>query len=94
MLPSNLSIDVNPIVTILFLTYGYTAVGSYKGLRHYVEIYSEGKKYDFAFWPLLDNENAVYGGREIWGYSKVLRTLSYDLTNSVSNYSCMDAVCV
>lgn len=81
LLPDNLSVEESPIVTVMFLEYGFSSIGPYKELIHYVEVIFNGEKYDYPILLVLDNEDAVYGGREVWGYPKVLGTCDFNFTS-------------
>ncbi|RYO08558.1 hypothetical protein AA0119_g1311 [Alternaria tenuissima] len=68
-----------PIVTTWVLDYGFTNIGPYKELIHQIEVTFQGKKYDYAILLVLDNEDAVYGGRESFGYPKVMGEIDFDV---------------
>jgi acetoacetate decarboxylase len=71
--------EKEPIVTMMISDYGMSPLVSYHELIHYVEVTYNGKKYDYAVLLVLDNEDGAYGGREIWGYPKVLGEFDFDL---------------
>ncbi|KAJ3536867.1 hypothetical protein NM208_g6545 [Fusarium decemcellulare] len=78
LLPEFFSIEENPIVTVLVIKYGNSPVGPYNELIHYIEVEWKGKIYDYNFLLLVDNEDSIYSGREMFGFPKVSAT--FDLT--------------
>jgi hypothetical protein len=79
LLPEQLSLEEHPIITTWVLDYGFSTIGPYKELIHQVEVIYQGKKYDYSVLLVLNNEDAVYGGREAYGYPKVLGDIDFDL---------------
>ena len=79
LIPEQLSFERQPIVTTWVLDYGFTNIGPYKELIHQIEVTFQGKKYDYAILLVLDNEDAVYGGRESFGYPKVMGEIDFDV---------------
>ncbi|ENH98583.1 hypothetical protein COCC4DRAFT_155400 [Bipolaris maydis ATCC 48331] len=80
-IPDNLQIEETPIVTIMLLDFGFSVIGPYHELIHCVEVTYEGKKYNYSFLLILDNEEACIGGRELLGNPKVLGTIEFDRQN-------------
>lgn len=79
LIPEQLTLEEQPIVTTWILDYQFSPIGPYKELIHQVEVTFNGTKYDYAILLVLDNEDAVYGGREQFGYPKVLGVVDFDL---------------
>jgi hypothetical protein len=80
LIPDQLLLEELPIVTTWVLDYAFSNIGPYKELIHQVEVTFQGKKYDYAILLVLDNEDAVYGGREMFGYPKVLGQIDFDIS--------------
>ena len=80
LIPEQLSFERQPIVTTWVLDYGFTNIGPYKELIHQIEVTFQGRKYDYAILLVLDNEDAVYGGRENFGYPKVMGEIDFNVT--------------
>lgn len=80
LIPEQLALEEQPIVTTWVLDYKFSNTGPYKEFIHQVEVTFQEKKYDFSLLLVLDNEDAVYGGREKFGYPKVLGDIDFDLS--------------
>jgi hypothetical protein len=91
LIPEQLSLEKQPIITTWVLNYGFTNIGPYKELIHQIEVTFQGKKYDYALLLVLDNEDAVYAGREKFGYPKVLGELDFDISKRTGVSGCVTA---
>ncbi|KAG6364748.1 hypothetical protein INS49_006352 [Diaporthe citri] len=58
-------------MTSFFIEYGMTLVGSYKEYIHNVEVTYKGEKFNYNVILILDNESAIFAGREQYGFPKV-----------------------
>ncbi|KAI7286954.1 hypothetical protein KC345_g972 [Hortaea werneckii] len=81
LVPSQLQLEDEPRVMTLFLHYGMSTVGSYGEFVHQVEVTYQGKKYEYPIVLVLDNEAAIFAGREVWGYPKVFGTVEIKENN-------------
>ena len=75
LIPDNLTIEKEPLVTSMLLDYGMSNFGQYHELIYFLEGVHQAQKYDYGIVLYLDNEDAVYGGREGFGYPKILAKL-------------------
>ncbi|KAJ5604999.1 acetoacetate decarboxylase-like protein [Penicillium lagena] len=79
LIPEQLSLEEHPTITTWVLDYGFSNIGPHKELIHQVEVMYQETKYDYSILLVLNNEDAVYGGREAYGYPKVLGDIDFDL---------------
>lgn len=70
LVPSMLSLADEPLVTVGFLAYGMSGVGAYREYAHLVEVTYGGETFDYGLSLVLDNEAAIFSGREQFGYPK------------------------
>ena len=77
LIPSNLSVEQNPIVTIMFVDYGDSPMGTCHEAIQFVEVVYNGQKYNYSMFLVLDNQIAVYIGREVFGFPKVLGQVDF-----------------
>ncbi|KAI5920347.1 hypothetical protein F4810DRAFT_434127 [Camillea tinctor] len=71
LVPNVLELDEEPIMTSLFVEYGMSSVGAYSEFVHQVEVSYKGERFDYNLILILDNEAAIFAGRELYGYPKV-----------------------
>ncbi|KAL2065498.1 hypothetical protein VTL71DRAFT_3168 [Oculimacula yallundae] len=71
LLPDFLEIDETPLCRSTIFTYHMSSVGAYNEYLHTIEVTWKGKKYDYVVILILDNESAIFAGREQWGFPKV-----------------------
>lgn len=71
LVPDMLELEDEPLMTSFFIEYGMTLVGSYKEYVHNVEVTYKGEKYNYNVILILDNESAIFAGREQYGFPKV-----------------------
>ncbi|KAH7058654.1 hypothetical protein B0J12DRAFT_651015 [Macrophomina phaseolina] len=71
LVPDVLELEEEPLVSCVFLDYGMSTVGSYKEFVQQVEVTYQGTKYNHPLVLILDNEAAIFAGREVFGYPKV-----------------------
>ncbi|OJD29681.1 acetoacetate decarboxylase [Diplodia corticola] len=83
LIPDMLEVEDEPLVQSMFLEYGMSTVGAYNEFVHLVEVTYQGRKYDFPIVLILDNESAIFAGREVFGYPKVFGRV--DIKRSTGN---------
>ncbi|KAG8163166.1 hypothetical protein KVR01_007644 [Diaporthe batatas] len=73
LVPDVLELEDEPLVTTMFLEYGMSSVGVYKEFGHNVEVRhpGTGEKFRYNIILILDNESAIFAGREQYGFPKV-----------------------
>lgn len=71
LVPSALTLADEPLVTSTFVHYGMSSVGQYAEFVQSVEVSYGGETYNHPLILLLDNEAAIFAGREVFGYPKV-----------------------
>ncbi|KAH7490793.1 hypothetical protein FOMA001_g3763 [Fusarium oxysporum f. sp. matthiolae] len=72
LVPDVLELEEEPLMTSLFLSYGMSPVGSYTEYAHQVEVTYKGNKFHYNLLFILDNDAAIFAGRELLGFPKVL----------------------
>ena len=70
LVPDMLELEDEPLVTAILADYGMSTVGSYKEYVHCVEVRYNNKSFDYTLSLILDNESAIFSGREKFGYPK------------------------
>jgi acetoacetate decarboxylase len=70
MLPADLELCTPPTARLTFAKYPESPVGPYNEALQTVECSFEGEVRAFIARILLDNDGAIAGGREVWGYPK------------------------
>ncbi|KAK2604749.1 hypothetical protein N8I77_007650 [Diaporthe amygdali] len=71
LVPDMLELEDEPLMTSSFIEYGMSLVGSYKEYVHNVEVSYKGEKFNYHLILILDNESAIFAGREQYGFPKV-----------------------
>ena len=77
LLPDNLTIEERPIITTRLISYGGSPIGPYHELLQSVQVDFNGTQYDYSLLIVLDNEDAAYSGRELWGAPKVMGSFAF-----------------
>ncbi|KAF5691020.1 acetoacetate decarboxylase [Fusarium denticulatum] len=72
LVPDVLELDDEPLMTSLILSYGMSPVGSYTEYTHQVEVTYKSNKFHYNLLFILDNDAAIFAGRELLGFPKVL----------------------
>ncbi|KAK5444363.1 hypothetical protein LTS15_010478 [Exophiala xenobiotica] len=75
VIPDVLEIDDEPLCRSSVFNYSMSTVGHYKEYVHQIEVKWKGKKYNYCVTLILDNESAIFSGRETWGFPKVFGTV-------------------
>ncbi|EFX06465.1 acetoacetate decarboxylase [Grosmannia clavigera kw1407] len=78
MIPEELEIDDEPLVILNLFKYGTTPIGAYTEFVQQVEVRWEGKKYLWTMELILDNQGAIFSGREKYGIPKVFGNVVWD----------------
>lgn len=78
LVPECLELEDEPLVTATLVSYGMSTVGSYNEYVHQVEVTYQGTKYDYCISLLLDNESAIFSGREQFGYPKTFGKVAFE----------------
>ena len=82
LVPDALELEDEPLVTSTFVEYGMSTVGAYSEFVQTVEVTYKGEKFDYTLILILDNESAIYAGRELFGYPKVFGKVNLQLHNN------------
>jgi acetoacetate decarboxylase len=69
-LPADLELSDPATVRMIFASYPSSPVGPYNEALQIIECAWQGQATGFIARILLDNDGAIAGGREIWGYPK------------------------
>lgn len=77
LVPDNLTMDEEPIVTTRLISYAGSPIGPYHEFLQSVEVHFNGVRYDYSLLIILDNEDAAYSGRELWGSPKVMGSFTF-----------------
>jgi acetoacetate decarboxylase len=72
LLPTELEIDENPKISVMFLSYGFSSVGPF---REYIR----GEDVGFVPHIFISNERGMLAGREREGYPKLLGDIEFDM---------------
>lgn len=78
LIPDDFDLEDEPLVTASLFYWGYSPFGAYSELVSTVEVKWAGVKYDFALELILDNEGALFMGREQLGVPKVIGKVVFD----------------
>ncbi|KAI1039992.1 hypothetical protein LB505_006000 [Fusarium chuoi] len=77
LVPRELELEDQPIMTPLFVHYGTSTVGEYNEYVHTVRVKYNNDIYDYSLVLLLDNDSAIFAGREIFGYPKIFGKVNF-----------------
>ncbi|SCV28508.1 related to decarboxylase DEC1 [Fusarium fujikuroi] len=77
LVPQELELEDQPIMTSLFIHYGTSTVGEYNEYVHTVRVKYNNDIYDYSLVLLLDNDSAIFAGREIFGYPKIFGKVNF-----------------
>ncbi len=75
--PEELGLEDEPLVTALLVDYGMSTVGAYKEYVHVVEVKYNCETFDYCLSLVLNNESAIFSGREQFGYPKKFGKVSW-----------------
>lgn len=82
LIPEILEIEAEPLVTTRFIYYGSSSVGPYSELVQQVEVTYRAEKFDYNLFLILDNEAAIFLGRERFGFPKVFGKVDIQQSNA------------
>jgi acetoacetate decarboxylase len=77
-IPEELEIEDEPLVTYTLYKWGSSSFGPYTEFIGYIEVTWNGEKYDYALDLILQNEGAIFSGREQYGLPKVFGKVVFD----------------
>ncbi|KAK1147240.1 hypothetical protein N8T08_001979 [Aspergillus melleus] len=77
--PDVLELEDEPLVTAMLLSHGMSTFGAYQEYVHAVEVTYKEEKFDYNLSVILENEAAVFCGREQLGYPKKIGPVSLSL---------------
>src|SRR5260221_13563071 len=82
LLPTELEIDENPRVSVMFLSYGFSSVGPFREYIHIIHARFRGEEAGFVPHIFISNERGMLAGREREGYPKLLGEIDFDMDRS------------
>lgn len=82
LLPSELQIEENPKISVMFLSYGFSSVGSFREYIHIIHASFRGEEVGFIPYIFISNERGMIAGREREGYPKLLGEIDFDMNQS------------
>ena len=71
LLPTELEIDENPKISVMFLSYGFSSVGPFREYIHIIHARFRGEDVGFVPHIFISNERGMLAGREREGYPKL-----------------------
>jgi hypothetical protein len=71
VVPDIFELEDEPLCKSSVIYYPMSNIGSYSEYIHQIEVKWKGQKYDYYTYLVLDNESAIFAGREQWGIPKV-----------------------
>ncbi|KAF4437214.1 acetoacetate decarboxylase [Fusarium acutatum] len=77
LVPQELELENQPIMTSSFIHYGTSTVGEYNEYVHTVRVKYNSDIYDYSLVLVLDNDSAIFAGREIFGYPKIFGKVNF-----------------
>ncbi|EOD50445.1 putative acetoacetate decarboxylase protein [Neofusicoccum parvum UCRNP2] len=94
LVPDVLELESEPLMTTWFIDYGMSSVGSYKEFLQFVEVTYKGEKFNYALFLALDNEAAIFAGREVKFWQVIHFVSILDLKRTVTVQTVADSICV
>ena len=82
LIPDDFELADEPLVTACLFYWGYSPFGAYSEMVSTIEVTWAGVKYDFALELILENEGALFMGREQLGVPKVIGRVVFDPSNT------------
>jgi len=82
LLPQELEIEDEPIAVCTLFKYGMSPIGAYTEFVSHIEVRFQGVKYNYCLELILDNEGAIFSGREKYGIPKVFGSVAWDPTST------------
>ncbi|EPE02863.1 acetoacetate decarboxylase [Ophiostoma piceae UAMH 11346] len=78
LLPEEFELEDEPLVTVNLFKYGTSPIGAYTEFVQSIEVTWQGEKYNWTVELILDNEGAIFSGREKYGIPKVFGNVVWD----------------
>jgi acetoacetate decarboxylase len=82
LLPTELEIDENPKISVMFLSYGFSSVGPFREYIHIIHARFRNEEVGFVPHIFISNERGMLAGREREGYPKLLGDIDFDMNQS------------
>ncbi|KAJ5950766.1 uncharacterized protein N7479_009179 [Penicillium vulpinum] len=79
LVPDVLELEDEPLVSAMLVDYGMSTVGAYKEYVHSVDVNYKGKAFTYCLSLILNNESAIFCGREQYGYPKRFGQVSLNI---------------
>ncbi len=79
LLPTEMEIDENPKISVMFLSYGFSSVGPFREYIHIIHARFRGEEVGFVPHIFISNERGMLAGREREGYPKLLGDIDFDM---------------
>jgi len=80
LLPVELEIDENPLVSAIFASYEFSTVGAYQEYIMTIQVRFRGEEYSYCPFIYIDNERGMIAGRERDGLPKLLAQIDFNLS--------------
>ncbi|EEY23882.1 decarboxylase DEC1 [Verticillium alfalfae VaMs.102] len=87
LVPEFLQLADEPLITSRLIRYGKSSVGPYSEFVQQVEVSYQGEVFDFNLILILDNEKAIFLGREKYGFPKVFGDIDLQSPNKDQSVS-------
>lgn len=78
LVPEEFELDDEPLISLRIYRYGFSPFGAYNELVVGVRVKWKGEVYNHPIQLILDNEAAIFAGRERWGIPKVFGRVVFD----------------
>src|SRR6266446_548306 len=82
LLPTEMEIDENPKISVMFLSYGFSSVGPFREYIHIIHARFRDEEVGFVPHIFISNERGMLAGREREGYPKLLGEIDFDMDQS------------
>jgi acetoacetate decarboxylase len=80
LLPADLEIDENPLVSVLFVSYGFSSVGPFREFIQTISARFRGEQVGYVPHIYITNERGMLAGREREGLPKLLADIVFDMS--------------
>ncbi len=82
LLPADLELAENPKVSVMFLSYAFSSVGSFREYIHIIHARFRGEEVGFVPHIFITNERGMLAGREREGYPKLLGEIDFNMNET------------
>jgi len=90
-IPDFLELEEEPLITVGIVVYPMSTLGAYNEYYHLVEVKFKNESFQHPISMILDNEAAIFLGREMYGYPKVFGHVTMEhLTGSATFLSTVE----